>query len=303
MNVGSPAAKPVVPTAVPVSQTTAAYQAAANRSLFDDLPSSRQPVHPPPATSSSAHAAYRPSASTAPRPAVRAKKSLLGPGLLIAIPNVLGISLSVLLMISIINNDNRSSPDMTVFFVLFGVSLVSYLAVLGGAISMTMSGPRWLSITTCIFAIFPTLLMGTFCFGLVLYPFSLGGAIWGLVALFAKPKSAPAYASGSGGYSPPGGQSTGYLQRARDEAARQNTSSLSDEAGSATSAILAIVGGVAMLAITVIIGIALYSSFTAEATRTGISRPGKAIAGAIFCAITGFSLLAKGASCFMRKQR
>jgi hypothetical protein len=221
---------------------------------------------------------------------------------LIAIPNVIGIGLSVLLMFSVLSTERRSgSPDMTVFFVLFGVSLASYLTVLAGAISMTLSGPRWLSITTCILTIFPTLLMGTFCFGLVLYPFALSGAIWGLVALFAKPTSAPAYTSGGGGYPPPGGQSTDYLQRARDEAARQNQSS-SDQAGSATSATFSIVGGLAMLGVTVIIALALYSSFTEEPERAGIRRPGKAIAGAIICAITGFSLLGKGASYFMNRR-
>lgn len=87
-------------------------------------------------------------------------------------------------------------------------------------------------------------------------------AIWGLVVLFGK-QSAPAHAGG-GAYASAstGGQPSDYMQRARNDAARQKTSSSDGDAGSTLTAVACLGGGVVCLAITVFLCFALYTSFT-----------------------------------------
>lgn len=113
---------------------------------------------------------------------------MLGPGLLIAIPYFLALLLFLFELVPLILLDGMpsSSRAITVLVVLFGLLASHYVAAIAGAVGMIIGAPRWLSITTCIGAMLPTILITNLCIGFLLYPVVLGGCIWGLISLLGN---------------------------------------------------------------------------------------------------------------------
>lgn len=292
------------PAAVRAPASPRPANAAAGDSIFGDLPTSPMVSHRG-LGGGAAPLGHNPYAALPSSGAIaigRAAASrggsskLLWQGLLIAIPNALALLFVGLTLLLSLRVDPSKAGAPTVILVIFGVVAIHFLVVLAGAIGMIIGVPRWLSIVTCVVAIVPVMLICGPCVGLLLYPFALGGAVWGLIRLFG---SSPATASSMGGgyvqsaLGPPTNvhPARGHLQQAEWEA-NQNSSS-GGESGSMTGTIAYLAGGFVFLGMAVAAVVLLCLVFMGKVEA---QRPFKAIAGAIFCGSTGFSLLAKGIS-------
>lgn len=227
---------------------------------------------------------------------------LLWQGLLIAIPNALALLFVGLAIVLNLRADPTKAGASTVISVMFGVIAVNLVVVIAGAIGMIIGVPRWLNITTCVVAIVPAILMCGPCVGFFLYPFALGGAVWGLIQLFAISPT-PAIAMGgrymqsspapATNYRP----ASGHLQQAEQEAKQHKSSG--DETGSMLVTVMYLLGGIVFLGLSIasVVLLCLVLMGKAEAQR-----PFKAVASAIFCGSTGFGLLAKGIARFQNRR-
>ncbi|TWU64949.1 hypothetical protein V7x_04930 [Crateriforma conspicua] len=222
---------------------------------------------------------------------------LLGPGLLIAIPYGLGtLSTLAIMGIAIVNRDEVTNPrDFNVMIVLFSGLLINFFLVLAGSIRMITGGAKWVGYVTCIAALLPTLCLAGMCLGLILYPFAIGGSIWGLVALSSQGSASSRRGGSSGPYRQSGdsGSASDYLRRAEDEMGKQPKDNTPDNS---LKAIGFIIGGVVLLGIAAVGLYGMYLHFNGEAEAR---RPGRAIGGILFCSITGFSLLGRGLAYYM----
>ena len=217
--------------------------------------------------------------------------------MLIAIPYLLALLFTLFLLVSAFRNDGgrSSSRDITVLVVLLGLTASHFVAVIGGAVGMLMRAPRWLSITTCLVGLLPTIFVSTLCFGVLLYPFALAGCIWGLVSLLGSPRPRVGYAgAGTGPQSPNhfgGAAAAGndYMRQASSEVARQ--ASADEGAVSLGKAVLCIVGGIGCIGFAAFAAYSYYQHLNGEAE---VRRPGRALSGAVIAAITGVGLLTQG---------
>ncbi|WP_146528354.1 hypothetical protein [Novipirellula artificiosorum] len=284
------------PSVTPVQAPAPAQPDPLGSLTFDGVPVTTPGVGLPPSPLN------RPSSSLASkRKAKPSGPSLLGPGLLIAIPYGLAILATLLSFVIVASNDRGQAggQDLAVLGVVFGVLAVHYLLVLGGSIGMCVGCPRWLSIATCILGLLPTMLIGVPCLGFLIYPFALGGCIWGMVLLFGK-ASVPVGYAGSANPSPyrsSGGNTSAsdYLRNAQNESPKPSSG---DGPQTTVKAALCVVGGVAC------IGFACFSVFMFYRHMNGeveLRRPGRAISGAVIAGITGLGLLGQGINYFSSK--
>ena len=206
------------------------------------------------------------------------------PGLLLTIQAAVGILICLGTVVMVFSG---RLPIMGVIgIILLGPSLLGIVyqgAILGGAIQMMRGRALLYGRIVSIMAVVP---LTAFSFGLLpallFYPIALTGGIWGICVLFSgstaqsSSRASPRQSSANNPYQTLGQASVG--------------SRGSDESSGTGMAILYIVGGVGCWILAIGLGIVVFSNL-GEARK-----PGKAIAGVVFLAISGFSLLAKGAS-------
>ncbi len=161
--------------------------------------------------------------------------------------------------------------------------LVHHVAILGGAIQMMRGRTLVYGRTVSIMAVVP---LTVIAFGLLpallFNPLALTGGIWNICMLFfrstvqSSSPASPHKSSASNPFQALGKTSTG--------------SRGSDESSGTGMPILNIAGGVGCWILAIGLGIVVFSNL-GEARK-----PTKAIAGVVFLAISGFSLVATGAS-------
>lgn len=234
----------------------------------------------------------------------RSDSSKLGPSLLIGISYFLALLVGLFILIAVLRNDGgrSSARDTTVLVVLFGLAAAHYVAMIAGAVGMLMHAPRWLSITTCILGMLPTIFVSTLCFGALLYPFALAGCIWGLVSLLGGTRRQVGYAGAGAGTQ--AGHNFGGATAASNDYMRQASREIAGKAASDQSAIstgkaiLCIVGGIGCLGFAAFAAYSYYQYMNGEAE---VRRPGRALSGAVIAAITGIGLLTQGIAGFTKR--
>ncbi len=221
-----------------------------------------------------------------------------------AIPYLLALLFTLFLVVAAIRNDGgrSSSRDVTALVVLFGLAASHFVAVIAGAVGMLMHAPRWLSITTCIVGMLPTIFVSTLCFGVLLYPFTLAGCIWGLISLLGRSHSRVGYAGAGTGpqstynFGGAAAASNDYMREASNEIAGKASS---DEGAASTGkAVLCIIGGIGCIGFAAFAAYSYYQYMNGEAE---LRRPGRAISGAVIATITGIGLLAQGLPIFAKR--
>lgn len=206
------------------------------------------------------------------------------PGLLLTIQAAVGI---LICFAAVVMFFSRRLPIASVAaIILLGPSLLGLVyqgTILGGAIQMMRGRALLYGRIVSIMAVVPlTALSFGVLSALLFYPIALTGGIWGICVLFSGSIS-----QGSSPASPRQSPANNPYQALGQASAG---SSGSDERSGTGMAILYIAGGVGCWILAIGLGIVVFSNLG------DARRPGKAIAGVVFLAISGFSLLATGAS-------
>lgn len=215
---------------------------------------------------------------------------LLGPGLLIAIPYAIALLGTVFLLFTHVMRDERpiETGSYNGVLVFLGAMLINYVLVLLGSLRLIFGGGKIIAALTCIAALSPTIIASAI--GIFVYPFAIGGGIWGIISLALDNSSGERRTSVAGTSST--SSATDYLRNAREESDRQP---VDDVPTSGLKAAGFVVAGIALLCLACYYGYLFYQHSNG---MIELRRPGRAISGAVICVITGFGLLTRGFSFF-----